>query len=139
VSALLLYFGTRLVGEENQWLKYVLYILFYALYVIGYTFQTACTRSGQTCITNDPKQRPLFTIFNTIASLVGMGLVQFLAPILEERLGGYNSARFFDVMVPLAIIVSAILTVLAVIGIREKDRPEFYGVGGSEKKVKIKE
>lgn len=139
VSAILLYFGTRLVGEETQWLKYVLYILFYALYVIGYTFQTACTRSGQTCITNDPKQRPLFTIFNTIASLVGMGLVQFLAPILEKGLGGYNSPRFFDVMVPLAIVVSAILTVLAVIGIREKDRPEFYGVGGSEKKVKIKE
>ena len=139
VSAILLYFGTRLVSDEMQWLKYVLYILFYALYVIGYTFQTACTRSGQTCITNDPKQRPLFTIFNTIASLVGMDLVQFLAPILEEGLGGYNSARFFDVMVPLAIVVSAILTVLAVIGIREKDRPEFYGVGGSEKKVKIKE
>ena len=38
-------------------------------------------RSGQTCLTNDPKQRPLFTIFNTIASLIGMGLVQFLAPI----------------------------------------------------------
>ena len=139
VSAILLYFGTRLVGEETQWLKYVLYILFYALYVIGYTFQTACTRSGQTCITNDPKQRPLFTIFNTIASLVGMGLVQFLAPVLEKGLGGYNSPRFFDVMVLLAIVVSAVLTVLAVIGIREKDRPEFYGVGGSEKKVKIKE
>ena len=139
LSAVLLYFGTRLVADDMRWLKYTLFVLFYALYVIGYTFQTACTRSGQTCLTNDPKQRPLFTVFNTIASLLGMGLVQFLAPILEGRLGGYNSAGFFDFMIPLAIIVSAVLTLLSVIGIWEKDRPEFFGVGGTQEKVKVKE
>lgn len=135
VSSILLYFGTRVVAENMMWLRYVCFILFYALYVIGYTFQTACTRSGQTCLTNDPKQRPLFTVFNTIASLIGMGLVQFLAPILSGMLGGYNSKDFFNVMIPLAIVVSAILTILAVIGIAEKDRPEFFGVGGSGEKV----
>ena len=132
VSSILLYFGTRVVAENMMWLRYACFILFYALYVIGYTFQTACTRSGQTCLTNDPKQRPLFTVFNTVASLIGMGLVQFLAPILSGMLGGYNSKDFFNVMIPLAIVVSAILTILAVIGI---DRPEFFGVGGSGEKV----
>ena len=135
VSSILLYFGTRVVAENMMWLRYACFILFYALYVIGYTFQTACTRSGQTCLTNDPKQRPLFTVFNTVASLIGMGLVQFLAPILSGMLGGYNSKDFFNVMIPLAIVVSAILTILAVIGIAEKDRPEFFGVGGSGEKV----
>ena len=135
VSSILLYFGTRVVAENMMWLRYMCFILFYALYVIGYTFQTACTRSGQTCLTNDPKQRPLFTVFNTVASLIGMGLVQFLAPILSGMLGGYNSKDFFNVMIPLAIVVSAILTILAVIGIAEKDRPEFFGVGGSGEKV----
>ena len=104
LSSLLLYFGIRIVPEDVMWLRYVCYVLFYALYVIGYTFQTACTRSGQTCLTNDPKQRPLFTVFNTVASLIGMGLVQFLAPILSEHLGGYNSAAFFDVMIPLGVL-----------------------------------
>ena len=139
VSSLLLYFGTRIISPDLEWLRYVCFVLFYALYVIGYTFQTACTRSGQTCLTNDPKQRPLFTVFNTIASLIGMGLVQFLAPILSEKLGGYNSAAFFDFMIPLAIVVSAVLTLLAVIGIWEKDRPEYFGVGNQQEKVKIKE
>lgn len=138
-SSLLLYFGARIVPDDLMWLRYTSFVLFYALYVIGYTFQTACTRSGQTCLTNDPKQRPLFTVFNTIASLIGMGLVQFLAPILSERLGGYNSAAFFDVMIPLAIVVSAILTLLAVIGIAEKDRPEYFGVGGEQQKVPVRE
>lgn len=139
VSSILMYFGTRLIAEDMAWLKYTCFVLFYALYVIGYTFQTACTRSGQTCLTNDPKQRPLFTVFNTIASLIGMGLVQFLAPILSGRLGGYNSAKFFDFMIPLAIVVSAVLTFLAVIGIWEKDRPEYFGVGGGQEKVALKE
>lgn len=139
VSSILLYFGTRVVAENMMWLRYACFILFYALYVIGYTFQTACTRSGQTCLTNDPKQRPLFTVFNTVASLIGMGLVQFLAPILSGMLGGYNSKDFFNVMIPLAIVVSAILTILAVIGIAEKDRPEFFGVGGSGEKVPFSE
>lgn len=139
VSSVLLYFGTRVISENLSWLKYVCFVLFYALYVIGYTFQTACTRSGQTCLTNDPNQRPLFTVFNTVASLIGMGLVQFLAPILSEKLGGYNSAAFFNVMIPLAVLVSAALTVLAVIGIWEKDRPEFFGVGGTQEKVELKE
>ena len=138
-SSLLLYFGARIVPDDLMWLRYTSFVLFYALYVIGYTFQTACTRSGQTCLTNDPKQRPLFTVFNTIASLIGMGLVQFLAPILSERLGGYNSAAFFDVMIPLAIVVSAVLTLLAVIGIAEKDRPEYFGVGGEQQKVPVRE
>lgn len=68
-----------------------------------------------------------------------MGLVQFLAPILGDLLGGYNSANFFDFMIPLAIVVSAVLTLLAVIGIWEKDRPEFFGVGNKQEKVKLKE
>lgn len=68
-----------------------------------------------------------------------MGLVQFLAPILSKRLGGYNSAEFFNVMIPLAIVVSAILTLLAVVGIWEKDRPEYFGVSKTQEKVKVKE
>lgn len=139
VSSILLYFGTRVIPKDLSWLKYVCFVLFYALYVIGYTFQTACTRSGQTCLTNDPNQRPLFTVFNTVASLIGMGLVQFLAPIISEKLGGYNSAAFFNVMIPLAVLVSAVLTVLAVIGIWEKDRQEYFGVGGTQEKVELKE
>lgn len=139
ISAILMYFGIRVVSPEMMWLRYTLFVVFYALYVIGYTFQTACTRSGQSCLTNDPNQRPLFTVFNTVASLVGMGLVQFLAPVLARRFGGYNNAQFFDVLIPLAIIVSAILTLLAVIGIWEKDNERYFGVGGKQEKVKFSE
>lgn len=138
-SAILMYFGTRLIPADMMMVRYVAFVLCYAVYVIGYTFQTACTRSGQTCLTNDPNQRPLFTIFNTVASLIGMGLIQFVAPILQKSLGGYNSPDFFDFMVPMAIGISALLTVLAVIGISEKDNPKYFGVGGTQERVKFSE
>ena len=137
VSALLMYFGTRLIPADMMPMRYLSYVLIYALYVIGYTFQTACTRSGQTCITNDPKQRPTFTLFNTVASLVGMGLIQVVASLVGGAVG-YGSEDFFNILIPLAVILSAALTVLALIGIWEKDRPEFYGVAGAQGKQKFK-
>ena len=77
------------------------------MWVIGYTFQTSCTRSGQTVLTNDPKQRPLFTIFNTVGSLLGMGVMQFFAPILAKNFeGGYSSAGFFRTLAPVGIVMS---------------------------------
>ena len=137
VSALLMYFGTRLIPADMMWLRYTSYVVIYLLYVIGYTFQTACTRSGQTCITNDPKQRPTFTLFNTIASLVGMGLIQVVASIIGGKFG-YGSEDFFNFVIPLAIVLSAGLTGLALIGIWKKDRPEFYGVSETKTKQKFK-
>lgn len=139
VSSIIMFFGTRIIPADMMWLRYVAYTVIYLLFMVGYTFQTSCTRSGQTCITNDPKQRPTFTIFNTIASLVGMGLIQVVASVIGAKVG-YGSTQFFDILIPMSIILSAALTVLALIGIWEKDRPEFYGVGATKhEKVKVKE
>ena len=94
VSILVLYCVTPLIPDTMIWARYAAFVGLYAVWVIGYTFQTSCTRSGQTVLTNDPKQRPLFTIFNTVGSLLGMGAMQFFAPILAKNYeGGYGSAR----------------------------------------------
>ena len=82
VSVILLYMVTPLIPATMMWLRYALFILLYAVWVIGYTFQTSVTRSAQPVMTNDPKQRPLFTVFNTIASLLGMGLMQVLGMVM---------------------------------------------------------
>jgi len=140
VSAFFMYFVTRLIPASMMQVRYLAYVLIYAVYVIGYTFQTSCTRSGQTVLTNDPKQRPLFTVFNLISSMAGMGAIQFLAPIIRRRVGDYTTAQFFDIMIPIAVGISLVMTVLAVIGIWEKDRPEYFGVAGDIKRnVEISE
>ena len=63
VSVICLYVFTPFVPASMMWLRYALFIGLYAVWVIGYTFQTSVTRAAQAVLTNDPKQRPLFTIF----------------------------------------------------------------------------
>ena len=128
-----MYVLTPMIPESMMGLRYGAFVLLYAIWVIGYTFQTSCTRAGQTVLTSDPSQRPLFTIFNTVGSLAGMGVMQFLAP-------DYASAQFYRVLTPIGITVSVILTILAIIGIWEKDQPKYFGIGGAkQEKVKLSE
>ena len=138
-SILMLYILTPFIPESMMWLRYLAFIALYFVWVIGYTFQTSCTRSGQTVLTNDPKQRPMFTLFNTVGSLVGMGAMQVLAPVVGKAQGGYNTAGFFATLAPVGIVVSLALTALAVVGIWEKDQPKYFGVGGQQEKVKASE
>ncbi len=73
-----------------------------------------------------------------MGSLLGMGAMQFFAPILAKNYeGGYASAGFFRTLAPVGIVISILLTMLAVIGIWEKDQPKYFGIGG-EKTEKIK-
>lgn len=137
VSILLLYLGTPLIPDSMMWLRYVLFLLLYAVWVIGYTFQTSCTRAGQTVLTNDPNQRPMFTLFNTVGSLVGMGLMQVMAPLIRSSVGDYNTAAFYRAFAPIGIVISIALTALAVIGIWEKDQPKYFGIS-TEKKEAVK-
>ncbi|MBR0354236.1 MAG: MFS transporter [Oscillospiraceae bacterium] len=150
LSVFALYCMTPLIPANLMWLRYVMFTLVYAIWVIGYTFQTSVTRAGQTVLTNDPNQRPMFTIFNTVGSMLGMGVMQFLIPMIKNHYNLYDAAgelvtsgyarpELYRIITPIGIAVSVALTALAIIGIAEKDRPEFYGIGGTQEKVKISE
>ena len=140
LSVIALYVLTPMIPAGMMWARYVMFTLLYAVWVIGYTFQTSVTRAAQAVLTNDPKQRPMFTIFNTIGSLAGMGVMQFIGPILagDKLLGDYNRS-WFAVMTPIGIAVSVLLTGLALIGIWRKDNEKYFGLGGKQEKVKISE
>ena len=140
VSVIVLYVFSPMIPATMKWARYLAFTVLYAIWVIGYTFQTSVTRAAQPVLTDDPKQRPLFTIFNTIGSLAGMGVMQFIGPILagDGFFGDYN-ATWFAVMTPIGIAMSVLLTVLAIIGIWEKDNEKYFGLGGKSEPVKISE
>lgn len=54
--------------------RFIAFIIIYAVYIIGYTFQCVVTKSAQTCLTNDPKQRPIFTMFDATYNVVLMSI-----------------------------------------------------------------
>ena len=119
------------------------YIIFwYAVYVMGYTCQTCVTKGGQTALTSDPSQRPLFTIFDGIASsLVNAGLALFLTTILAPRYdGGLLNPQLWKSVVIIAVCLQVVFTVLAIIGISEKDQTKYFGLGdGAVTKLSLKE
>ncbi len=151
VSVLVMYVLLPFIPENMIALRYIGFVAIYFIWVIGYTFQTSCTRAGQTVLTNDPNQRPMFTIFNTIGSMLGMGVMQLLIPTIKNMYNVYDDAgnlltsgyarpELYRIIAPVGIVVSVLLTVLAIIGIAGKDRPEFYGIGGGkQEKVKVSE
>lgn len=150
VSVVLLYVVSPLIPESMMALRYIAFVVIYFVWVIGYTFQTSCTRAGQTVLTNDPNQRPMFTIFNTVGSLLGMGVMQFMIPLVKGMYdvkdaagnvvtSGYANPVVYRIITPIGIAISVCLTILAIIGISEKDNPKYYGIGGKQEKVKLSE
>ncbi len=120
-------------------MKVLYFIAVYGVYIIGYTFQTACTKAAQACLTSDPEQRPVFTLFDSIYNTVvftGGGI--YVASYLVGKYGDFTQ-ELFNEFVLTAVILSAVLTVLAVIGIAGKDRVEFFGLGSKTPVVKFKD
>ena len=130
VMSWVIYRTTHLVPEQFRLLYF---IVCYVIYIIGYTFQTACTKAGQTCITNNPKQRPVFSMFDSIFTIViYLGSTILASNILIPMHGGYTQA-FFDQFHMIIVILSAVLMIFAVIGIWSHDRTEFFGTGNAVK------
>ncbi|RKQ32285.1 MFS transporter [Oceanobacillus halophilus] len=124
-SIILMYTITHTLPQEFQ---LIFFILTYALYVVGYTLQTAVTKAAQTVLTNDPKQRPVFSIFDGIYNTVIFTVGQvYVASYLIAKHGDFTLELFAELNT-LAIIIAGISTILAVIGISGKDRKEFYGL-----------
>ncbi len=146
-SVLAMFFLIRPV--EASWLRWVLFIFTYVLYVFGYTAQTAVTKAGQTCITNDPKQRSQFVVWNMIGmvgsivliNMIGNGLLPIIVdPVdVSNNLGVQYNPQFYNILVPIAVGISMFYTFLAVIAIWKKDIPENWGIDADHKPAKFKD
>ena len=114
--------------------RFPFFIVISAIYYIGYTAQCVVTKSAQTCLTNDPKQRPLFSIFDGIYNTVLFAGLQVVATRMATAYGGFTTdpALFHDLWM-IAAIGSAVFRALAVFAISPKDRPEFFGTGKAQK------
>ena len=123
----LLIFSTHLLPETARIVFLVIALL---IHKVGFSLQNSVTKAAQTVLTNDPKQRPVYAIFDTIYNygVYGGGQI-FVASYLMIKYGGEFSMDFFREFIGIGMTISAVLTILAVIGIWTKDRKEFFGLG----------
>lgn len=98
-SLLIMMVFFRALPDSVSAIRWVVYIVAYVIYVLGYTCQCAVTKAGQTCLTNDPKQRSQFVIWNMIGQLGSIVLVNVMAggvltneAICEKGLMVYESS-----------------------------------------------
>ena len=114
--------------------RFPFFIVVSAIYYLGYTAQCVVTKSAQTCLTNDPKQRPLFSIFDgTYNTFLFAGLA-VVAANLGEKYGGFTSdpALYSNLQLVFGGM-SFVFMCLAVFALAPKDRKEFFGTGQTQK------
>lgn len=113
--------------------RLVYYILVYMVYIIGYTFQTACTKGGLSCIASTSADRTSYTFFDTIYFSILLAVLPIVASgAMYEKAGGFTEQYFVSFTV-FSVVLSAILTVLAIIGIWSRDRAEYFGLHNQPK------
>lgn len=128
-----------IVPELPQAARFPAYIALYMLYIIGYTFQCCVTKSAQTCMTNDPEQRPVFSMFNTVFNaLLGMLFpiltVNYLVPKYTiGDVSAYGNVAFYRETWAIVVVLSGIMAILACIGLWRKDTPKYFGTGVAQR------
>ncbi|MDO5088170.1 MAG: MFS transporter, partial [Leptotrichiaceae bacterium] len=134
ISTILLFKITHTLPEN---MRLPFFLVIYAVYILGYTCQTAVTKAGQACITNDPKQRPLFGAFDGTFTLLLFSccLPVYVNGYLLPKYGNEFSLPLFNELLFTFTVISGIFTFSAFIGIYKKDRKEYFGLG--EKNVKL--
>lgn len=135
ITSFVMFHFTHLLPEGG--VRFIFFIVINCIYYLGYTCQCVVTKSAQSCLTNDPKQRPLFASFDGVYNTIlfaGLAVVAANMADAAKDVGGYSSTIFFHQLWMFTAILSGIFTVLAVIAIAPKDRSEFFGTG---KAIKI--
>ena len=136
VTSFIMFHFTHKLPDSTT-LRYGFFIVMAAMFYIGYTCQCVVTKSAQTCLTNDPKQRPLFASFDAVYNTCLFALIGIVysrtavkyAGFDPTSQGGYGATEFFHDMWLMTALVSGLFTTIAVISIAPKDRTEFFGTG----------
>lgn len=149
IGQIIMFAGTTpiflLLPRLPQGVRLPLYIIFYMIYIIGYTCQCVVTKSAQSCLTNDPSQRPLFAAFDSIYGIFYFtGLTMFVTSTLVPKhnvldaagnivTSAFTTTGFFVDMWLICSTASFLSSICAIIGLWRKDRPEFFGTGKPQK------
>lgn len=137
VSSILLYTATDAVVS---WLRVIYFVLIYALFVLGYTFQTVVAKSGQSILTDNPRQRPISTYFDSLFIMAAYGgTALFVGNYLVPKYGGFTNRDLYLEYVFWVVLLSFLCTVLAIVGIAEKDREEHLLKHAGHQKIYVRD
>jgi len=117
----------------------LLFIIAYTVFVIGYSSQFCITRAAQSMLANDPKQRPIFSGFDMVFNVIlYVGVTMAVSNYLVPKHGGFTDTMFNELFFFTAI-TAGICTLLAVIGIWQKDHIQYLSLPKKPEKIKLRD
>lgn len=137
VTSFIMFHVTHLLPEV---VRLPFFFLMSALFYIGYTCQCVVTKSAQSCLTNDPKQRPIFSVFDGAYNLVVLGALGVaVSSYIVPKYGTlYDPGVFHEVWLMVGL-VSVLFTAIAVISLAPKDNKKYYGLGGGGAPITLRD
>lgn len=116
----------------------IIFIAMYIVYILGYTVCQMTSLTIAPVMSNDPKQRPRFSVVSTIYSyLVPMILTVVLNFAMLPKFGGEYNQAFLSAAALVCIAISFIGLIMTLIGVRRFDKPENFEGIGAQKKEKL--
>lgn len=133
--SLLLMYYSQYAGAA----KFPLFVFAFVIHIFGHTCQYCITRAAQSALTNDPVQRPIFSMFDMITSiLLYVGILMLVSNYLIVKHGDFTAELFRDFFV-IIVLCSMVCTVLAIVGINKKDRTEHFDIIEKAPKIKLRD
>lgn len=120
----------------------LVFLLFYIVYIIGYTMANVTALTVPNLLTNDPKQRPTIGVWQTVFNyVVPIVLSIVFNVVLLPMFGGEYNQGFLTAACFVTIAVSALGVLLVCIGVSEYDKPENFKnlTGNKEDKLSLKD
>lgn len=112
----------------------IVFILIYAVYVIGYSFMMTSQGGARVAFTNEPVQRNRLGLFMGIfSSFFGMAFNLYNTNYLVPKHGGKIDLGTMQELCITMLVVSFIILVLTVVSIWDRDVPENYRSLSKEK------
>ena len=119
------------------WASYAILGSCYAVVIIGNTVVMTATRAGQAIITQDPKQRPLYALGQTVTEAVVSAFVTVV--VTGNVIGSMQETYVWRV----AIVVMSVVSVACVLGaakaISNRDNALYYSMAKKREQTKITE
>lgn len=116
----------------------VVFVICYALYIIGYTFSGVSGSVMGNIMTDDPRQRPTLSVWSTVYSYLAPMIISMVAMVaILPRFNNIVGTEFLATLNLVVCAISLALYLISCVGISAHDKPEnFVGVVKDKKDEK---
>lgn len=111
--------------------------LCYAIIIIGNTVLMTATRAGQSIITQDPKQRPLYALGQTVTEAIVSAFVSIV--VTSNLIGNMQEPFVWRISIVVMSVVSVVFVIAATKSISNRDTPTYYSMSEKREETKITE